>query len=396
MATLVLRQSKGSPLTNNEVDANFTNLNADIQTRVLITDFNAHNIITQLETVDGVGSGLDADLLQGLQSNPSLPTGPNYSSVVTRDSTGSSTFYNLTSTNNITGVNATFTGSLSVGSISISGGSIPVSVGGTGATNASNARANLGLIIGTNVQAWNTKLDSLSGISGAADQVVYFNGANTLTTASLTSYARSLIATTSTSGAQAVLGTRVGTDVQPFSAELTAYANLSTTGLVARTATNTIVPRTLAAGSDITISNPDGVAGNPTINVGSNIPRLNANNTFTGSNTVNGNESVGGTVYAGGFQISSDQRLKENVQTLNNAVDTVLQLRGVSYLKQGKPEIGLIAQEVERVMPFLVGEDSEGFKSVAYANIVGLLIEAIKEQNETIKELNTRLENLEK
>ena len=49
--------------------------------------------------------------------------------------------------------------------------------------------------------------------------------------------------------------------------------------------------------------------------------------------------------------------------------------------------IGVIAQEVEQIMPFLVGEDSAGYKTVAYQNMVGLLIEAIKEQNEQIKKL---------
>jgi hypothetical protein len=391
MATLVLRQSKGSPLTNNEVDANFTNLNADIQTRVLITDFNANNILTYLKTVDGSGSGLDADTVDGYNAVAAMPAGPDYSSLVARDAAGNSVFNSITSTGTINGVSATFSGALNVGSISISGGSIPVAVGGTGATNASNARANLGLTIGTNVQAWNTKLDALTTATYAADTIPYFTGATTTSATSLTAYARTLIAASSDSAARTVLGVRVGTDVQPFSAELSAEASLATNGITVRNGSNSRVTRAITGVTgEIEVSNGDGVSGNPALSIGSNIPRLANNNTFAG-----GSNTFSGTVYAASFQVSSDARLKENVETLNNAVETVSKLRGVSYTKNGVPEIGVIAQEIETVLPKVVGEDPNGYKTVAYGNIVGLLIEAIKEQQETIKELTTRLEKLE-
>lgn len=65
MASLTLRSIKGSPLTNNEIDANFTNLDTELSTKLTATDYNAADILTKLKTVDGSGSGLDADLLDG-------------------------------------------------------------------------------------------------------------------------------------------------------------------------------------------------------------------------------------------------------------------------------------------------------------------------------------------
>lgn len=390
MATLVLRQSKGSPLTNNEVDANFTNLNTDIQTRVLITDFTANNILTLLKTVDGSGSGLDADTVDGVNASSTLPAGPDYSSIVTRDSSGNSQLNALTLTGALAGTSAVFSGNVSVGSITISGGSIPISVGGTGATSASNARTNLGLAIGTNVQAWSAKLDALSTPTYAADTIGYFTGASAAASTSLTAYARTLIAATDAASSRTVLGLRIGTDVQPYSAELTAEASLSANGITVRNAAGSRVTRSiLGVSGEIIVTNGDGVTDNPTIGAGANIPRLASNNTFSGTTNAFVN------VTAASFQTTSDVSLKENIQTLNNSVDVVMHLRGVSYLKNGVPEIGLIAQEVEHVIPCVVGQDQSGLKTVAYSNIVGLLIEAIKEQQQTIKELTTRLEKLE-
>jgi len=104
---------------------------------------------------------------------------------------------------------------------------------------------------------------------------------------------------------------------------------------------------------------------------------------------------VNGTIRATGDVIAySDARVKENVKTIDNALDKVTQLRGVSYNKIGETDekIGVIAQEIEKVLPQVVAEDDNGMKSVAYGNIVGVLIEAIKEQQKQIDELKARLD----
>jgi hypothetical protein len=92
--------------------------------------------------------------------------------------------------------------------------------------------------------------------------------------------------------------------------------------------------------------------------------------------------NVGGAIYASAFNTSSDVRLKENVTTLGGSLDKIQNLRGVSFnwKNDGKADIGVIAQEVEKVFPALVHTDEKtGYKSVEYANLVGPLIEAVKE-----------------
>ena len=81
------------------------------------------------------------------------------------------------------------------------------------------------------------------------------------------------------------------------------------------------------------------------------------------------------------FAAASDARLKENVHTINNALHKTNSLRGVYFNKIGsdRREVGVIAQEVEKVLPEVVNEGSDGNKNVCYANICGLLIEAVKD-----------------
>ena len=101
--------------------------------------------------------------------------------------------------------------------------------------------------------------------------------------------------------------------------------------------------------------------------------------------TTTSGVSVTGTLSAGEVTATSDERLKSDIQTIDNALDKVMNMRGVSYTKQAEKGIGVIAQEIEKVLPEVV-TDGE-YKSVAYGNIVGVLIEAIKEQQKQIDEL---------
>jgi ribonuclease PH len=92
---------------------------------------------------------------------------------------------------------------------------------------------------------------------------------------------------------------------------------------------------------------------------------------------------------------TSDERLKDNIKTLENPLETVNSLRGVSYDMFGKHKVGVIAQEVEAVVPEVVHTNDDGYKSVSYGNLVGVLIEAVKEQQKTIRALEHRITKLE-
>ncbi len=104
---------------------------------------------------------------------------------------------------------------------------------------------------------------------------------------------------------------------------------------------------------------------------------------------------------------TSDRRLKDNIKTIDNALEKVERLRGVEYdwnkgSRKGQHEIGLIAQEVEEVFPFLVKEkvkttgdfqdDDTAYKSVDYEKLIGVLIESVKELSAKVKTLEAKLQ----
>ena len=100
--------------------------------------------------------------------------------------------------------------------------------------------------------------------------------------------------------------------------------------------------------------------------------------TVSGVLTTTGNISCSGAITASGdITAFSDKRLKSDIETIDNALDKVMNMRGVSFTKQAEKKIGVIAQEVEKVLPEVVSDGE--YKSVAYGNMVGVLIEAIKE-----------------
>lgn len=120
---------------------------------------------------------------------------------------------------------------------------------------------------------------------------------------------------------------------------------------------------------------------------------------------------VSGKVKSDGINETSDARLKKNVNAIEGALHKVMEMHGVTYnwKTDEYPErnfdktlqFGLIAQELEKVIPELVDTDNEGWKSIEYSHIVPVLIEAIKEQqkiidgqNSTITDLKASLDNM--
>ena len=203
----------------------------------------------------------------------------------------------------------------------------------------------------------------------------------------------------------------------------------ATDTLVGKATSDTLTNKSIAAGSNtitgLTNSNLSGSAGisnanlaNTTISgvsLGSNLNALTftdyltSGGTYTGAtartvsvagtsintgNTLVARDASGdftaGSITATQYTSTSDISLKENVSTIENALEKVISLRGVEYdrIESGEHQIGVIAQEVEKIIPEVVYGDK--IKSVAYANIVALLIEAIKEQQKEINELKKK------
>jgi hypothetical protein len=189
-------------------------------------------------------------------------------------------------------------------------------------------------------------------------------------------------------------------------------------GIVTESATQTLTNKTMGAttfNNEIRVGSTPGpgTSGQYLISGGANAPATWQTVSLSTSSITNGSSNVSaaananvtvttaGTlcatfntsqnlVVAGTVTANSDAKLKKNVETISNALEKVSALRGVEfdYISNDKHQIGVIAQEIEEVVPCLVESDEEGTKSVAYANIVALLIEAVKElktEIETIK-----------
>lgn len=118
----------------------------------------------------------------------------------------------------------------------------------------------------------------------------------------------------------------------------------------------------------------------------SNLAKLDVSNTFLDDQLVKGKITA-----EGGFINLSDKRVKSNIETIDSAISKLMQLRGVYYDMRGMRHLGLIAQELKDIIPEAVSEMNNGYYGVEYGNLVGLLIEAFKEQEERLREVERKL-----
>jgi len=133
-----------------------------------------------------------------------------------------------------------------------------------------------------------------------------------------------------------------------------------------------------------TIDGMGGVAADTSPQLGANLDMNSNNITGTGAITITGD------VTATNFVTTSDARLKSNITNITDALAKVTQLNGKQYTMYGQDDqIGLIAQEVEQVLPQMVHtrDDMMGTKAINYQNMVALLVEAVKELQTEIKGL---------
>lgn len=104
---------------------------------------------------------------------------------------------------------------------------------------------------------------------------------------------------------------------------------------------------------------------------------------------VDGDTNIIGTLTANNVSATSDARMKKDVEQVGDALATILKIRGVNFKwnKDDKPSIGVIAQEVEKYFPDLVFKDEKGFLSVNYNGLIAVMIEALREQNEQVLQM---------
>ena len=150
----------------------------------------------------------------------------------------------------------------------------------------------------------------------------------------------------------------------------------------------------LSGGTGVSVT---GTNSNLTVSIGQQVA-TGASPTFAGL-TINGAITATGDITA---FFTSDKRHKNNIQIIPNALEKVSKLNGVTWewnddvheVTKSTPKTGLIAQEVQEVLPEVVKEREDGFLALDYSKMMGLMVEAIKEQQTQIHSLTIEIEKL--
>ena len=184
-------------------------------------------------------------------------------------------------------------------------GTLSISDGGTGATTEAGARTNLGLSIGSDVQAYDSGLTSIAGLTTAADKMIYTTSSDTYAVTSLTSFARTLLDDTNASDARSTLGAGVGTVASVSGSGI--VNGLSLSGTVTSSGSLTLggtltINNDDWSGTDLSVANGGTGASSFTSNAvltgnGTSAIQSESNLTFDGSNlNVSGSISVSGHI----------------------------------------------------------------------------------------------------
>jgi hypothetical protein len=281
-----------------------------------------------------------------------------------------------------------------IGNVRFSGALMPNNLAGTAGQVLTSAGAGV-------APTWTNMPAGITG-TGTATQIAYWSGASSLTSSSnlywdntntrlgigtaSPSYPLDVRGATAygqikgTADAGLILDAGAGTDASVFyyrSAAFLAKTYIPSTDNSFRIAVNGVDRMTIL---------PTGVVGIGTVP--------------TGTYKL----EVSGKLGTSGINETSDIRYKKKISTIENALGKVMQLRGVNYEWRADEfkeknfdttaQIGLIAQEVEKIIPQVVTTDANGYKAVEYSKLVALLIEALKEQEKKIESLQSENQSL--
>lgn len=352
MAEISLRSAKGSPLTIAEADANISNLNTELGTKVASSDYTPAQILARIKTVTlfNSASGLNSDTLTFNSGARTAVSTNTVNTIVGRDGSGNFAANVITATTlNATTLNGNVVGDLTgtvTGNASNVSGLVAIVNGGTGATTESAARTALGL--GTMA----TQSASNVAITGGSITGITLGVANGGTGATDTFTARSN------------LGLVLGLNVQPFSNNLTALSTVSTSGLYVNSSGNALI-RSIEAGTSILVTNGNGVSGNPTITL-SSTPEVSAilKTGTNGSGDIGQSGNRFAVIYGTSTSAQYADLAEKYLADAEYAVGTVIMVGGdaeVTASTWGSRAIGVVSANPAYIM----NDDLEGGTAIA-------------------------------
>jgi len=390
-------------------------------------------ITTEKGRVDAILSAADADkdtfveivsLINSVDLTNDTAFASFYTASVGRlnnlETTSGSVNVSVSNLNTYTGSNDTTNGTQNTRLTALeASASTALSTNGTQATSITNLNsATASLLIETaNLETFSgSALTRLTALEASASTALSTNGTQATSITNLNSITASLLIETAnletfSSSALTRLDNLEGKDISiTLTGDVTGtgtITNLANVSFATTIAANSVALGTdttgnymsdLTQGTGVTITHTPGEGSNATIAIGQAVA-TSSSPTFAGL-TINGAITATGDITA---FYTSDKRHKNNIQLIPNALEKVSKLNGVTWewnddvheVTKSTPKTGLIAQEVQEVLPQVVIERQDGFLALDYSKMMGLMVEAIKEQQSQIEKLRMDLDNYE-